>query len=255
MNDFLGLFADARYNGKVLFLNESSHVMTTSRDKILNKLRAAKQPFPDAPPRPKNYLPVTQMVDFSPEALLERFVEEIVLLKGEAFPVEGEEAACRKTLELLQAHQADHVLAWDFQYIPVKGLDNAIRDLGITLTQPDIQDEFRTETLHHLEGAQVGLTGADFAIAATGTLIVSTGVGKARIPTVLPPAHIAIIRQSQILPRLENWVAYQREHDLPVIRDTANICFITGPSRTGDIEKQLVLGMHGPGEVQVIIIK
>lgn len=229
--------------------------MTSSRDKILNKLRAARQPFPDAPPRPKDYLPVTQMHDFSPDALVERFVEEIVLLKGEAFPVEGEEAACRKTLELLQSHQATHVLTWDFQYIPVKGLDNAIRDLGITVTQPDIHDEFRAETLQHLEGAEVGITGVDFAIAATGTLIVSTGAGKARIPTILPPAHIAIVRQSQLLPRLENWIAYQRERGLSTVHDTSNICFISGPSRTGDIEKQLVLGMHGPGQVQVIIIK
>jgi L-lactate dehydrogenase complex protein LldG len=229
--------------------------MTTSRDKILNKLRAARQPFPDAPPRPKTYLPVTQVDNLTPDALLQRFMDEIVLLKGEAFAVEGEEAACRKTLELLQAHQATNVLTWDFQYIPVAGLDKAIQRLDITITQPDIQDEFRAETLQYLEAAQVGITGADFAVAATGTLIVSTGVGKARIPTVLPPAHIAIIRQNQILPRLENWIAYQREHGLPAVRDTSNICFITGPSRTGDIEKQLVLGMHGPGEVQVIIIK
>jgi L-lactate utilization protein LutC len=229
--------------------------MTNSRDKILSKLRAARQPFPDAPPRPTEYLPVTRMSDFSPDALVERFVQEITLLKGEAFVVEGEEAACRKTLELLQTHNATHVLTWDARFIPVNGLHNAIRDQGIALTLPDIHDEFRAETLQHLERAEVGLTGVDFAVAATGTLIVSTGAGKARIPTVLPPTHIALIRESQILPRLEDWIAHQRQHGLPAVHDSANICFITGPSRTGDIEKQLVLGMHGPGEVQVIIIR
>lgn len=229
--------------------------MTTSREKILSNLRAARQPFPDAPPRPGEYLPVTRVDDLSADALLERFCAELVQLKGEAFPIENEEAACRKTLDLLQTHQATHALAWDFRYIPVRGLDRAIRDLGITITTPDIHDEFRAETLQYLEGAQVGITGVDFAIAATGTLIVSTAAGKGRIPTVLPPAHIAIIRQDQILPRLENWIAYQRANGLPTIHDSANVCFISGPSRTGDIEKQLVLGMHGPGQVQVVIIK
>ena len=99
------------------------------------------------------------------------------------------------------------------------------------------------------------MTGVDAAIAATGTLVFSTGEGKARIPTVLPPAHIAIITLQQLLPRLENWIAYQRANGLSTFHNSANVCFISGPSRTGDIEKQLVLGMHGPGRVQVIIKK
>ena len=227
--------------------------MPSSRDAILNKLRTARQPFPDAPPRPRQYIPVTRLDDDSLDALIERFVEETTLLKGEAFVCEGSEAACDQVLRLLQAHQTTHLLAWDFQYIPIAGLESAIRDLDIAITKPDIQDEFRYETLAGVEPAQVGLTGADYAIAATGTLVVSTGPGKGRIPTVLPPTHIAVIDAQQMLPRLENWIAIQRQRGLDVFWDTANVCLITGPSRTGDIEKKLVLGMHGPGEVQVVI--
>ena len=61
--------------------------MTTSCDKILNKLRAARQPFPDAPPRPKSYMPVTRLEDESPGALLERFTAELERLNGEVFVV------------------------------------------------------------------------------------------------------------------------------------------------------------------------
>jgi L-lactate dehydrogenase complex protein LldG len=229
--------------------------MTTSRDKILSKLRAAKQPFPDAPPRPQAYRPVTNLDDTSPDALVERFVSEMTLLKGEAFVVEGDNAACEKVRELLISHQTTRLLAWDFRHIPINNLENPIRDLGIEIIHPDIHDEFRYETLVTLETAQVGLTGVDFAIAATGTLVVSTGEGKPRIPTVLPPVHIAVVTLNQIIPRLENWIAYQRANGLPTIHNSANVCFISGPSRTGDIEKQLVLGMHGPGQVQVVIKK
>lgn len=227
--------------------------MTSSRDQILNKLRAARQPFPDAPSRPRQYKPVTQLDDESLDALIERFSDEMRQLKGESFVCEGNEAACDQVMRLLQAHETTHLLAWDFKYIPIDGLENAIRDAGITITNPDIQDDAHYQTLAEIEPAQVGLTGADYAVAATGTLVVSTGPGKGRIPTVLPPTHIAVITANQLLPRLENWIAIQRGQDMKLFYDVANVCLITGPSRTGDIEKKLVLGMHGPGEVQVVI--
>ncbi|MBZ0291340.1 MAG: hypothetical protein K8L99_02125, partial [Anaerolineae bacterium] len=68
--------------------------MTSSRDRILNKLRTARQPFPDAPPRPRQYKPVTQLDDESIDALIERFSDEMRQLNGEAFVCEGNEATC-----------------------------------------------------------------------------------------------------------------------------------------------------------------
>jgi L-lactate dehydrogenase complex protein LldG len=220
--------------------------MTTSRDKILNKLRAARQPFPDAPPRPKDYLPVTVLDDESPGALLERFTAELVRLNGEVFVVDDDAAARDCVLKLIKGHEATALLAWDFRHIPVEA--------GIEITFPDIRDEMRAEALSALEPVPLGLTGADAAAAATGTLIVSTGPGKGRIPSILPRAHLAVIRQQQIVPRIEDWIAAQRATGLQTIRDSAGLNFITGPSRTADIEKNLVLGMHGPEQVQVVVI-
>ena len=91
------------------------------------------------------------------------------------------------------------------------------------------------------------------AAATTGTLVVSTGEGKSRIPTVLPPNHIAIINLDQLLPRMEDWLKQEREGGEQHITSSANLCFISGPSRTADIEKQLVLGVHGPRRLQVIV--
>jgi L-lactate dehydrogenase complex protein LldG len=227
--------------------------MSSSRDQILNKLRAARKPFPDVPARPAAYLPVTPLDDTSPDGLLKRFTAEMESLKGQVFAVKGDGAARNKVLELLQAHQATHILAWDFARIPVKGLEKAIREANINISQPGTHDEFRAETIESIRDAQVGITGVDAAIAATATLIVSTAPGKGRIPTVLAPVHIAVVSMGQLLPRLEDWVARQRAAGLTTMRDSANVCFITGPSKTGDVEMVMVLGVHGPGVVQVIV--
>ncbi len=227
--------------------------MTSSRDKILNKLRAASQPFPDAPPRPKGYLPVTVQDDLSPDGLLARFMLEMERLQGQVFSVDSDDDAREKTVELLQSHNASHILAWHFTRIPVKKLRDAIEAAGIAISQPDVQDEFRAETIEAIRDAQVGLTGVDAAAATTGTLIVTTGTGKGRIPTMLPPVHLVVMTLDQLVPRLEDWVAQERAQNLKAIRDSANVCFISGPSRTGDIEMELVLGVHGPGQLQVVV--
>lgn len=225
----------------------------SSRETILNKLRSARRPFDDAEPRPTAYMPVTQQSEFSPDALLQRFTLELEQLKGQVFAVEGDAGARDKVLELLAFHDAKHILAWDFRYIPVEGLESAIRAAGIEITQPDTHTESRGDVLAHAETAKVGLTGADAAAASTGTLVFTTAPGKGRIPTVLAPVFIAVITPDQIVPRIEDWLAKERQNGLETLRNAANLCFISGPSRTADIEMQLVLGVHGPGQVQVVV--
>lgn len=229
--------------------------MTSSRDRILNKLRAANKPFPDAPPRPKAYQPVTSIDDTSPEGLITRFSFELDRVAGQAFPVEGDAAAREKVLELLRQHNTTHIISWLFRYIPVEGMEQAIRDTGINIIHPEMHDEFRAEVIESIRIAEVGLTGADAAVATTGTLIVSTAPGKGRLPTVLAPVHLAVITIDQLIPRLENWINHERANGLPTIQNSANVCFITGSSRTADIEMEPILGVHGPGKLYVVIKK
>lgn len=232
--------------------------MTTSRDKILNKLRAARRPFPEAAPRPAEYVPVTGIDDTAPEALLARFKAEAEALNTEVFVVEGDEAATACVLDLLASHGSERISAWHFKHIPVDKLYTAIQavpEVDYKIDYPRILVDAieRVAEIDRLESAGVGLTGADAAAATTGTLILSTGEGKSRIPTVLPPVHIAVITLDQILPRIEDWLARERAAGGPALNESANVCFISGPSRTADIEKQLVLGVHGPRRVQVVV--
>lgn len=228
--------------------------MTDSRTALLARLRAARPPFPNAEPRPDTYQPVTVQADETPAALLERFQRELIALKGEVFIVQGDAAARAQVGALIDQHGASHVLAWDFAHIPLPGLADDLHEAGIRVSSPAVHDEFRAATLVDAETAQIGITGADAAAATTGTLIVTSGPGRGRLPTVLPPVHLVILRQAQIVPRIESWIAAQRTDGLRELTKAANAAFISGPSRTGDIEMELILGVHGPGRVQVVII-
>jgi L-lactate dehydrogenase complex protein LldG len=72
--------------------------------------------------------------------------------------------------------------------------------------------------------------------------------------SLLPPLHIAIVRESQLIPRLEDWVATQYADGLRTLRAASNITLITGCSRTADIEMSPVFGVHGPLEFVVVLI-
>lgn len=86
-------------------------------------------------------------------------------------------------------------------------------------------------------------------LAETGTLVVATDADHARSVSLIPPVHIAIVPASRILPdMLDYWQKVGR--DIP-----SNQVFITGPSKTADIEGVLVTGVHGPRVVEILIVK
>lgn len=98
--------------------------------------------------------------------------------------------------------------------------------------------------------AGVGVTSADYALADTGTLVMLASPIEARLISLLPPVHVAVVPQSRILTDLDELFMM-----LPKPADqTSSLVFITGPSRTADIEQILVRGVHGPGAVHVIIV-
>ena len=105
----------------------------------------------------------------------------------------------------------------------------------------------------HFDGMQAGITGCEFLVARTGSVLVSSASQSGRQLNVFPPIHIVLAHVSQLVNYLdEALVAVQQKYGnhLPSIIST-----ITGPSRTADIEKTLVLGAHGPKEFVVFLSK
>ncbi|HEY5891066.1 MAG TPA: lactate utilization protein [Acidimicrobiia bacterium] len=99
--------------------------------------------------------------------------------------------------------------------------------------------------------ADLGITGSLFALAESGSVVLSHGPGRSRLVSLLPPVHIALVEVETIRWTLVHWA---RDH-LEAVENTANLVIVTGPSRTGDIELQLNLGVHGPKHLHVVLIK
>jgi L-lactate dehydrogenase complex protein LldF len=166
--------------------------------------------------------------------LQERFTHELAALGGIVSQVSLETLA-DQILCLLEKRQVSSLITWDGKYLPT-GLLAALTSAGIKVT---------TEADPN---AQAGLTGSFGAIAETGTLILAGGRGRPQTASLLPPLHIALLESDNIYASLADVT------QLPEIRDFPNLVLVSGPSRTADIEMTLTIGVHGPGELHVLII-
>ena len=102
-------------------------------------------------------------------------------------------------------------------------------------------------------GADIGITLADYAVANTGTLALVTSPGRARSVSLLPTTHIALLRESQIVDRMGQVLETFNAWTLSEV--PSSIHFISGPSRSSDIENDLTIGVHGPVAVYVVLVK
>ena len=98
--------------------------------------------------------------------------------------------------------------------------------------------------------AQIGITSADYALADTGSLVMLSSRSEARLVSLLPPAHIAVVPLGRLLTGLDELFTLL-PHPAEV---SSSMVVITGPSRTADIEQILVRGVHGPGQITVVLV-
>ncbi len=121
------------------------------------------------------------------------------------------------------------------------------------LNLPGVHCRFRdaAELRSTCASADFGITGADFALADTGTLALFASPEQARLLSLLPPAHVALVPASRLITGLDELLSLVPR---PLEASSA-LVLITGPSRTADIEQILVRGVHGPGEIHVIVVK
>jgi L-lactate utilization protein LutC len=191
-----------------------------------------------------------------------RFCAECAAAGGLVHVVSDRAAAVAKVVELVRARAARKALLGRGPFLDSLPVADQLRPLGVevvpvdTLTPATSRDAFFA--------ADIGISGVDYLIAETGTVVLGSRPDEPRSLSLLPPVHIAVAESSQLLPDLFDLFAVfpgvgaRSENTPPRGAEKGPalpscLSLITGPSKTGDIELRLVTGVHGPGEIHVIL--
>ena len=207
--------------------------MTSSRDKILEKIAIARNMRSsfrtvEIDGEKEIYKPIL------PDALT-CFKNELEAVSGQCILCDDEQDLYAKISKLVSERSFPYLFCRD---------ENLISKLKLhSIPYSDNQQDF--------EEMQAGITTCEFLVARTGSVMVSSSSPSGRQMHVFPPVHIVVAQVSQLVNYLDDaLIAIRRKYgdDLP-----SAITTITGPSRTADIEKTLVLGAHGAKEMVVFI--
>jgi L-lactate dehydrogenase complex protein LldG len=214
----------------------------SSRDAILSRIRtrlAQEQP-PERPPVPEVWPrenpPVEQMIT--------RFIQELEAVSGEAVRCAGIEEARAKLAELYREQGWTKLGAMDRP---------ACREMAAGLPPEQVAWAAGDWTAQGMADLSAGLIDADTLLADTGTAMIACAEAHDRLLCYLPPVCVVVARTEQLVEHLSAaWDDIAPRVADPQLR--GEFVFITGPSRTADIEKILILGVHGPKRVIVLLI-
>ncbi|MDP7088382.1 MAG: lactate utilization protein [Dehalococcoidia bacterium] len=168
------------------------------------------------------------------------------------------EMATELVVDICKDQKATSVLRSTHSVLTDIPLDAALSATGTTV---EVTKHTSVRSIQQIQksksvafSADVGITGVDYAIAETGTVVLHPRAGVSRLLSLAPPTHIAILRPGEVLMSLDELFAIQRDDFFNgELQGSMNL--ISGPSRTADIEGTTVTGIHGPLEVHLIIVE
>ncbi len=224
-------------------------MIDSSREEIINKLRVRLSQqgggTADAAVRRKRAR-VKSIDDDEIVSLLTQLGDEIQSVSGNYHTANDEEGIVKHILKLARNKSAENFSMWETDYLRQLGVKKALRESGLKL--------ITAKNKNRLANANIGITEVDYAIADTGTLVLLTEKQQPRSISLLPPIHVAVVRADNIVRNINELFAILSDS----IKDTGSVAscmtFITGPSRTADIELNLTLGVHGPKELYVVAL-
>jgi L-lactate dehydrogenase complex protein LldG len=232
---------------------------TADRDAFLSRIRLALKSsvLPDAlavlpPYAPPSPLPLDSA------ALVESFVREVQVVGGETFQPATAAEANALVVRLIQETGevgGNEVLSWPDEELPLSEIGAALSAAGIKRTQVNLAKEadVRLAQMPDLDRPLVGLTGALAGLADTGSLALLSGPTRPRTASLLPLTHIALLPIKTLYPAM---AAFLAAYSASALTDnSSNLVFVSGPSRTGDIEMVLSRGVHGPKRLLVVLLK
>ena len=162
-----------------------------------------------------------------------------------------EDEAAAKGMRI-QTGQERMVLGWENDALPLEHVAESLADMGMHLVTPaTLTTKQSREDVRHI---RYGVTGAEAAFAATGSLLLAATPPTPRAAGLLPLRHIALVPITRLFANVETWLAEMRLGDLGGwLRSKPNVTLVTGPSKSADIEMILTLGVHGPKFLHVIL--
>jgi L-lactate dehydrogenase complex protein LldG len=206
--------------------------MTSSRDQILNRVRAA---LSDGARAPASSLPATARVAprvaSDADAEIDLLLAEIAKLGGVARRVAGRDELRAALRDLVQTERVKKATLWQTRELHDLGIAEILSELDVEIVPPDADKRALAE-------CDLGITGADAVLPETGTLVLRASPEHPQSISLLPRVHLAILHPSALRADLHQV--------LDEVKGDQRVHFITGPSRTADIEKTLTIGVHGP---------
>ena len=221
--------------------------MSTAKEDILNRLRnAPKKLEPQLAAKPD-----LVVATWSREKQIEKLIEELTAQECTVFRSENKGQALDKLTEFCAEEKLSKLIISDDDIIRAFDLQSWGKTNGIkvmTAAQFENRELFKDAVF---DQADAGVTGVDYAIAESGTLALVHSVSQARLISLAPIIHIALIPLDRIVPIYEDVIdkVFADKGHLP-----SQLTFITGPSLTADIQLTFFRGMHGPKKVITILI-
>ncbi len=182
------------------------------------------------------------------QKLIDIFTDELGKVNGLSKVVNNEDEIRKYLSYVTTEHGSKSFIAWETALIEQLKVIEYLKSNGLTAV--------KSHDKKQLERADIGITETDYAIADSGTLILFSDLNKPRLTSLITPLHIAILDSRKIVRSIFDLfqIISQGYHEELHSKDIMScITFITGPSRTADIELNLTLGVHGPKELHVMI--
>jgi L-lactate dehydrogenase complex protein LldG len=216
--------------------------------KLLARLKGALEK-PQAPAAHENHAaaPQVPVASIAQRAeLASSFARELEAVSGRFLGVLTAEQAAARVATVARENAAKKVAIGEGVVTRMSLFSAALESAGCTLIKPrgidKGQDETRAAMIEQFANCDIGIAEAHYAIASTGTFAVMTAEARPSSLTLLPPISVIIVNIDRVVPNLAAAIA---SFGVDAI-STNRVSFITGPSRTADIEKRIVMGVHGP---------
>jgi L-lactate dehydrogenase complex protein LldG len=226
--------------------------MSGPRARILERVRAGllRAHLPEAAADPRRLAATPSAADGA--QLAAAFSARIEALNGRVHRAASAAEVPDIVAGLAAEAGAARFISWDEDQLGCPGLLAALAARGVVRVVYEVPSDepARTRLLADLGAVPLGLTGADGALADSGGIVLVNGPGRGRLPSLLPPIHIAIVQAADLVPGLGPFLAAR-----PGLFDEAsNVVVVAGPSRTADIEMTLTHGVHGPKHLHVVLV-